>query len=110
YQRERANLSAAGFTPKAIPGFSFPTNPEFNLYSIGAVVSYNFDVFGGLRRQREAEHADTEEKARELDAAYLTLTGQVVIQDFTAGDAIIHVQALQDIVANDQSDLDMVKK
>lgn len=108
YKRQRANLSAAGFTPP--PQFSFPTNPQFNLYSIGSVVSYNFDVFGGVRRQREALEADAEAKARELDAAYLTLTGQVVIQDFTIGDATIHVSALQDIVANDQSDLNMVKK
>jgi NodT family efflux transporter outer membrane factor (OMF) lipoprotein len=108
YKRQRANLGAAGFTPP--PAFSFPTNPEFNLYSIGAVVSYNFDVFGGVRREREARLADAEEKARELDAAYLTLTGQVVIQDFTIGDATIHVAALEDIVANDKSDLEMVKK
>jgi NodT family efflux transporter outer membrane factor (OMF) lipoprotein len=107
YKRERANLSAAGFTPPA--NFAFPTNPQFNLYSIDSVVTYNFDVFGGVRRQREALVADAEEKARELDAAYLTLTGQVVFQDFTIGDATLHVAALQDIVANDQSDLDMVK-
>ena len=56
YKRERANLSAAGFTPP--PQFSFPTNPEFNLYSIGSMVSYNLDVFGGVRRLREARLAD----------------------------------------------------
>jgi len=108
YKRQRANLSAAGFT--APTGFNFPTNPQFNLFSIGGVVSYNFDVFGGVRRHREELEATAEEKARELDAAYLTLTGQVVIQDFTIGDSTIHIKALQDIVANDQSILDMVKK
>jgi NodT family efflux transporter outer membrane factor (OMF) lipoprotein len=108
YKRQRANLSAAGFTvPK---NFDFPTNPQFNLFSIGGVVSYNFDVFGGVRRHREELAADAEEKAHELDAAYLTLTGQVVIQDFTIGDSTVHIKALQDIVANDQSVLDMVKK
>jgi NodT family efflux transporter outer membrane factor (OMF) lipoprotein len=110
YQRERANLSAAGFTPKAIPGFSFPTNPEFNLFTIGTTVSYNLDVFGGVRRNKEALLADADEKQRELDAAYLTLTGNVVVQALIMADANLHIQILNEIVANDQADLDMVQK
>jgi NodT family efflux transporter outer membrane factor (OMF) lipoprotein len=113
-QRERANLAAFGggaFT-QALPAGSpaFPTNPEFNLYSIGATVSYNLDLFGGLKRRTESLRASEEEKARELDAAYLTLTGHVVAQALTIADANIQIQALEDIDANDRADLEMIRK
>jgi NodT family efflux transporter outer membrane factor (OMF) lipoprotein len=112
-QRERANLAAfsGGAFSTPIQGFpAFPTNPEFNLYTIGATVSYNLDVFGGLKRRTESLEASQEEKARELDAAYLTLTGQVVAQALTIADANIQIQSLLDIDANDQADLDMIRK
>ena len=82
-KREQINLNSFGFSfPKGL-GFSIPTNPDFNLYSIGGTVSYNFDLFGGQRRLRESLQAQTDEQARELDAAYLTLTGNVVKQVLT---------------------------
>ncbi len=112
-QRERANLNAfsGGSFSKSIPGFpSFPTNPEFNLYSIGATVSYNLDLFGGLKRRTESLRASEEEKARELDAAYLTLTGHVVAQALTIADANIQIQDLTEIAANDRADLAMIRK
>jgi len=112
-ERERANLNAfsGGAFSKTIPGFpSFPTNPEFSLYSIGGTVSYNLDPFGGVRRRTESLRASQEEQARELDAAYLTLTGQVVAQAFTIADANLQLDELGDIVANDQADLDMIKR
>jgi NodT family efflux transporter outer membrane factor (OMF) lipoprotein len=113
-QRERANLAAfsGGAFSQSLPaGFpAFPTNPEFNLYSIGATVSYNLDLFGGLKRRTESLRASEEEKARELDAAYLTLTGQVVAQALTIADANIQIQDLTEIDTNDRADLDMVRK
>ena len=113
-QRERANLAAFGggaFTQALPSGFpAFPTNPEFNLYSIGATVSYNLDLFGGLKRRTESLRASEEEKARELDAAYLTLTGRVVAQALIIADANIQIQNLNEITANDRADLDMIRK
>jgi NodT family efflux transporter outer membrane factor (OMF) lipoprotein len=112
-ERERANLNAfsGGAFSTTIPGFpSFPTNPEFSLYSIGGTVSYDLDPFGGVRRRTESLRASQEAQARELDAAYLTLTGQVVDQAFTIADANLQLDELNEIVANDQADLDMVNR
>jgi NodT family efflux transporter outer membrane factor (OMF) lipoprotein len=89
---------------------SFPSNPRFPLYSIGASVSYNTDLFGGVRRRGESLKASAESAARELDAAYLTLTGQVVAQALTIGDATIQIRDLREVVANDEADLDYARK
>ena len=114
YKRERANLiafSGGAFSPSSLPGgLNFPTNPEYNLYSIGGSVSYNLDLFGGQRRLRESLRAQSEAQARELDAAYLTLTGKVVQQVLTVADANIQIQALQAIADADRQDLDMIVK
>ena len=58
---ERLNLSAFGLPQGAS---SFPSNPQFILYSIGATVSYNTDLFGGVRRRRESLAATTEAQAQ----------------------------------------------
>jgi NodT family efflux transporter outer membrane factor (OMF) lipoprotein len=111
YQRERANLSAAGIKPQAGSPFGgFPTNPEFNLVSLGLGFNYNLDLFGGVRRTREALEADAEAQARALDAAYLNLTGQVVAQALIIADADYHIDILNSIVANDQANLDIMKR
>jgi NodT family efflux transporter outer membrane factor (OMF) lipoprotein len=111
-KREQVNLGSfagSAFTGGGggFPGF--PTNPEFNLYSIGGTVSYNLDIFGGVRRRRESLAATAEAQAHELDAAYRTLTGQVVEQALTIGDANVQLRALRDIVASDQDDLKMIR-
>jgi NodT family efflux transporter outer membrane factor (OMF) lipoprotein len=50
----------------------------FNLLNTGVNVSYTLDVFGGTRRQVEAYKAQAEYQQFELEAAYLTLTADVV--------------------------------
>ena len=112
-KRERANLNAfsgGAFSGNTVSGQALPTNPEFNLYSVGGTVSYNLDVFGGARRRREALAAGAEAQARELDAAYLALTGNIVEQALIIGDANIQLQTLAEIVANEQADLDGLRR
>ena len=111
-KRERADLSAfsgGAFSGVSIPGANFPTNPEFNLYSVGTSVSYNLDLFGGARRRREALAADSQAQARELDAAYLALTGNIVEQALIIGDANIQIATLNEIVANEEADLKTIR-
>ena len=63
------------FYKKGVPeGISSP----FNLLNTGVNVSYTLDVFGGIRRQVEAYKAQAEYQQFELEAAYLTLTADVV--------------------------------
>ncbi|MBL7405740.1 TolC family protein, partial [Escherichia coli] len=50
----------------------------YSLFTPQAVVSYNPDVFGGNRRQIESREAATENQRFQLEAAYLSLTANVV--------------------------------
>ena len=113
FKRQQINLdsfSGGVFSAPAGSGISFPTNPNFNLLSLGGSVSYNLDLFGEKKRRRESLQAQTEAKARALDAAYLTLTGHVVQQALVVADARQQIEALQDVVQHDQSSLDMIRR
>jgi len=50
----------------------------YSLYTAQLAVSYTPDVFGGVRRQVEAATARAESQAFQTQAAYLTLTANVV--------------------------------
>lgn len=52
--------------------------PPFNLYNASLNVSYSPDIFGALRRQVEALEAQVDFQRFELEAAYLTLTSNIV--------------------------------
>jgi len=100
-QRERINTQAFGFT-----GFPSPT---INLYSIGATVSYDLDLFGGKRRATEAAQARAEAAARQADAAYLTLTGNVATQAMRVAGLRAQIVAMEAVVADDQRTIEMVR-
>lgn len=100
--RERINTAAFGFS-----GFPSPT---INLFSIGATVAYQLDVFGGGRRRVEVAKARTEAQARRADAAYLTLTGNVALQAAKIAGLRAQLDAVQGIVEDDRRLVDIVHR
>lgn len=104
-QRERINLQAFGF--KGFPGLSL-SNPTINLYSVGGTVGYDLDLFGGKRRASEAAGARAEQAARQADAAYLTLSGNVALQAMRVASLRSQIAAVQQVVADDRKLLDMI--
>jgi len=101
-QRERINTQSFGFT-----GFPSPTIP---LYSIGGTVSYDLDLFGGLKRATEADQARVDRAARQADAAYLTLTGDVALQAMRIASLRGQMAAVQQIIASDRENIEMVRR
>lgn len=99
-QEERINISSLGFT-------GFP-NPTLGLYTIGGQVSYDADLFGGLRRATEAAAARAESQARQADAAYLTLTGQTAMAALEIATTRAEIVAVQQAIDDDRQTLDMV--
>jgi NodT family efflux transporter outer membrane factor (OMF) lipoprotein len=101
-QRERINTQAFGFT-----GFPSPT---INLFSIGATVTYDLDLFGERRRTIEAAQARADAEARRADAAYLTLSGNVAMQAVRIATLRSQIATLQAIADDDRRVLDMIHK
>lgn len=100
--RERINTAAFGFT-----GFPSPT---ISLYSVGGSVGFDFDIFGGHRRAIERDEAHATAQQARVDAAYLTVTGNVVRHAVLVAGLRAKVAAQDEIIAGDQRVLDMVHR
>ncbi|THD57105.1 efflux transporter outer membrane subunit [Phenylobacterium sp.] len=106
-QRERINLAAFGFS--GFPGLPPIQSPTINLYSIGGSVSYDLDVFGGKKRATEKAQAQAEAAARQADAAYLSLSGNMAMQAMTIASLRGQIAATKDIIADDRRVIDMIR-
>jgi NodT family efflux transporter outer membrane factor (OMF) lipoprotein len=107
-QRERINLAAFGFS--GFPGQPAIQSPTINLYQVGGSVSYDLDVFGGRKRATEKAVAQAEAAARQADAAYLSLSGNMAMQAMKIASLRGQIAATKEIVADDQRVIDMVRK
>lgn len=105
--RQRVNLQSFGFN-----GFGDTPveNPTFPLYSLGAAVSYDLDLFGGNRRRTEAAAARAEAQGWRTEAAYLALTSNVALQAITIATLRAEIDALQSSIADDQQTVDLIAK
>jgi NodT family efflux transporter outer membrane factor (OMF) lipoprotein len=75
------DASLSGSRQKVDPaafGVPVPSPGPFTLYDASVSVSYSLDIFGGDRRALEALRAQVDFQAFELDAARLSIAGNVV--------------------------------
>jgi NodT family efflux transporter outer membrane factor (OMF) lipoprotein len=110
-EETRVNLTQFGFSQ--FPGPSGPItleNPTFTSYSFGLNGSYDLDLFGQRRREHERLLATAEAQVYQADAAYLTLTAQVVGQAIAIAGIKGQITSAEAIVAADQANLDLVTK
>ena len=87
-----------------------PSNPAFNLYNASLSLSYTLDVFGGTRRQVESLIAERDYEAYQLEASYLSLTANIVTAAITEASVREQIKATQEIIADEATQLDIVKK
>ncbi|MGJ7516743.1 efflux transporter outer membrane subunit [Pseudomonas baetica] len=80
-----------------------------NFYAIGPRVGFDLDVFGGNKRQVEAQQAFTDLQKRRYDAAYLKLTSDVASQALLVASANAQIQAVEKLLANDSRNLELVR-
>src|SRR6185437_5697334 len=73
-------------------------------------VSYGIDIFGGARRELESTEAQAEYQRYELEAAYLTLTSNVVTAAIQEASLRAQIAATQEIIADQQQQLDVLQK
>ncbi len=100
-ERQRQNYAAFGLKqPPAV----------FNTFSVGATVSYSLDPFGKIRRLVEQRRAEADVRGYELDASYLALTGNVISHALTLASLRAQLAANEDIVAEDERTLALVRQ
>jgi NodT family efflux transporter outer membrane factor (OMF) lipoprotein len=99
-QRERASEVSTG-----VPGGQLLT-----LYNASVSVSYALDVFGGTRRQLEGAQATVEAQRYQVEAVYLTLTGNLVTTAIREASLRAQLQATREVLKAQQQQLDVIEK
>lgn len=84
------------------------TFAPFTYFSVGPSVSYVFDYTGGQRRAVEQKQAQADAQAYQLQAAYLSLTGNVAQQALAMASTQAQLDALEALLAEDQKNLALV--
>ncbi len=101
----RQHINGAPFGLAKLP----PTFPPYSsIYHVGATVSYAIDIWGGTRRSIESSAALAEAQDYELDAAYLTLTGNAVMEALTLASLRAQTVTVDSIIADDETNLGLV--
>lgn len=101
-------------TREKIPGAAFG-NPAagsslFTLYNVSVNVSYRLDLFGASRRQLEQLSAQTDFERWELEAAKLTLTGNVVTTAFDVASLTDQLAAVKEVVTAETQQYAVVQR
>jgi NodT family efflux transporter outer membrane factor (OMF) lipoprotein len=83
--------------------------PPFTYFAVGPTVSYALDYTGGVARSVELQNALAEMERHQLDAAYLTVTGQAVMQALTIASVRAQIATVETILAQDRDNLRLVQ-
>jgi len=103
FSPERQRFSSAGF------GNQFPP-VVFNLFNASVNVTYTLDIFGGLRRQIESARAQVDYQRFQVEAAYLTLTSNIVTTAMTIASLRGQIAATEDLIHFQDNVLTIVNK
>ncbi|MCO7569070.1 efflux transporter outer membrane subunit [Pseudomonas chlororaphis] len=106
--REKASAaSALGTNGAAAAGGS--SGQIFTLNSASLSVSYAPDVFGGNRRQIEASGAQVDYQRYQLEAAYLTLSANLVNTVISLASVRDQIAATESVIALQSDQLDLLR-
>lgn len=83
--------------------------PPFSYYELGPTLSWMPDFFGGGQRAVERQRALADYQVHQLDATYVTLTGNTVTAALEAASAEAEIAAAGQIVAEDRNTLELVQ-
>ncbi len=98
--RQRTGLSKQG---------SLQSGRIFNLFTLSGTVSYALDVFGGSRRNVESLQAQADAQLHTTQAAYLTLSANVVNACIAGAAYLSQARATEQLLALEQEQLQAVK-
>jgi NodT family efflux transporter outer membrane factor (OMF) lipoprotein len=106
--------AAAGVQRQKVPGAALgaPQVPSiiYTLNNATLNISYTLDPFGGIRRQVESLGAQAEYERYALEAAYLSLTANLVTAAITEASLRSQLAATQDIAGSQRQQLDITQR
>jgi NodT family efflux transporter outer membrane factor (OMF) lipoprotein len=100
-------------TREKISGAAFGQSNSSSLFTLttGTLnVSYVLDIWGGERRQLESLEAQAEFQRYQLEAAYLTLTSNIVTAAIQEASLRAQIAATQEIIDAESQQLDLLQK
>ena len=103
-QSERAAATGAEFGEPQIGQILYTLN------SASVNVSYTLDAFGGIRRQVEALHAESEYQRFALEASYLSLTANIVTAAVSEASLRGQIAATEQIVDSQRAELGITQR
>jgi NodT family efflux transporter outer membrane factor (OMF) lipoprotein len=83
--------------------------PPFTYFAVGPTVSYTLDYTGGVARSVEQQYALAQVRKQQLEAAYLTVTGQAVMQELVIASTRAQISAVETILGQDRDNLKLVQ-
>ncbi len=83
--------------------------PIFSAFSAGPEVSYDFDLFGGTRSRVDQAAATAQYESAELGAVALSVSGNVVIEVLQIAALRAQIHVAQEIVADDEHMLSLIR-
>lgn len=101
--RQRIDPATVGFPQAPNPG-------PFTVYTVGASASYNFDIFGGTRRELEGLAAQVDYAAYELEGARLSLAANVATTAMRLAGIRAQIASTEAILASQASTLAIVER
>ena len=94
----KVSANRVDVNPQSLGVPALPVQTPFNLYLASVSVSYTFDLFGANRRELEGLQAGIDYQRYELEAARLTLAGNVVTAAIREASLREQIAATQEIV------------
>ncbi len=101
---QRQRVSGAMFGNPDFPG------SVFSLYNASVGISYTLDVFGGLRRQIENLEAQAEYQRFQLEAAFLTITANIIATAVEEASVRAQIAATEDMVKAQAEQLAVIER
>lgn len=83
--------------------------PPFTYFAVGPTVSYTLDLSGGIARSVEERVAQAEVARQEMDAAYLSISGEAVMQILGIASSRAQIAAVETILEQDRNNLRLVQ-
>jgi len=85
-----------------------PKPPAFTYFAVGPTISYTLDYTGGGARSVEQQYALANYQRQQLDAAYLAVTGNAVMQSLRIASLRAQIATVQTLLEQDRENQKLV--